>query len=229
MKTKWRKNDSGKDSSRLSYLISYLYDEQKLKTLLKITGTEHDFTSMTPEEKNEFLNKLTKATHRQSDLYYGDADTFYSGATNGDSVVLVYILSYAVLRHTEKIKRLFVPRFYHDRKDKNFLKNLKYIREKKKIDERYFSEQGTSLGRRLYENEVDENNKRLIDIHCPFPDKFYKSIGYTIHGFSFKFKNLPNTLSHILNPSDNLINIESNTEQAENNLTEELFSKKKRY
>ena len=42
MKTKWRKNDSGKDSSRLSYLTSYLYNEQKLKTLLKITGTEHD-------------------------------------------------------------------------------------------------------------------------------------------------------------------------------------------
>ena len=68
MKTKWRKNDSGKDSSRLSYSISYLYDEQKLKTLFKKTGTEHDFTSMTPEEKNDFLDKLTKATYKQSDL-----------------------------------------------------------------------------------------------------------------------------------------------------------------
>ena len=187
---------------------------------------------MTPEEKNEFLNKLTKATHRQSDLYYGDADTFYSGATNGSSL-LVYSLSYSVLRYTEKIQRFFVPRFYHDGKDKNFLKNLKYIGEKKELDEKYFYEDGTSLGRRLYEYQVDENNKRTIDIHprdldWPFSDKFYESIGYTIHGFSFKFKNLPNTLSHILNPSDNLINIESNTEQAENNLTEDLFSKKKR-
>ena len=68
MKTKWRKNDSGKDSSRLSYSISYLYNEQKLKTLFKKTGTEHDFTSMTPEEKNDFLDKLTKATYKQSDL-----------------------------------------------------------------------------------------------------------------------------------------------------------------
>ena len=98
IKTKWRKNDSAKDSSRLSFLISYLYDEQKLKTLLKITGTEHDFTSMTPEEKNDFLNRLTKATHKQSDLYYGNSDTFYSGATNGSSVILSYILSDAVLR-----------------------------------------------------------------------------------------------------------------------------------
>ena len=132
----------------------------------------------------------------------------------------------------KKIQRLFVPKFYHNRRDKNFLKNLIYIGEKKEIDEKYFYEDGTSLGRRLYEYQVDENNKRLINIHprdldWPFSDKCYESIGYTIHGFSFKFKNLPNTLSHILNPSDNLINIESNTEQAENNLTEELFFKKK--
>ena len=149
MKTKWRKNDSAKDSRRLSFLISYLYDEEKLKTWLKITGIEHDFTCMTSEEKNDFINRWTKATHKQADLYYGNADTFYSGPTTSDSVVLVYILSYTVLRYTEKIKRLFVPRLYHDRKDKNFLKNLKYIGEKKEINEKYFSEQETSLGRRL--------------------------------------------------------------------------------
>ena len=188
---------------------------------------------MTPEEKNDFLNRLTKATHKQSDLYYGNSDTFYFGATNGSSVVLLYILSYAVLRYTERIQRLFVPKFYHNRRDKNFLKNLIYIGEKKEIDEKYFHEEGTSLGRRLYEYQIDKNNKRPLNIHLrdldwPFPDKFYESIGYTIHGFSFKFKNVPNSLSSILNPSDNLINIESNTEQAENNLTEKLFFNKKK-
>ena len=135
MKTKWRINDSGKDQAD-SYLISYMYDEQKLKTLPKITGTEHDFTSMTQEEKNDFLNRLTKATHKQSDLYYGNSDTFYSGATNGSSVVLSYILSYAVLRYTERIQRFCVPKLYHNRRDKNLLKNLIYIVEKKEIDEK---------------------------------------------------------------------------------------------
>ena len=188
---------------------------------------------MTTEEKNDFLNRLTKANHKQSDLYYQNSDTFYSGATNGSSVILSYILSYAVLRFTEKIQRLFVPKSYHNRRDKNSLKNLIHIGEKKEIDEKYFYEDGTSLRRRLYEYQIDKNNKRTLSIHpgdldWPFPDKFYDSIGYTVHGFSFKFKNLPNSLSSILNPSDNLINIESNTEQAENNLTEELFSKKKK-
>ena len=178
MKKKWRKNDSVKDSSRLSYLISYLYYEQKSKTLLKITGTEHDFTSMTTEEKNDFLNRLTKATHKQSDLYYGNSNTFYSGATNGSSVVLLYFLSHAVLRCAKKILSLFVPKFYHNKIDKNFLKNLIYIGEKKEIDKNYFYEEGTSLGRRLYEYQIDKNNKIPLNIHLrdldwPFPDKFY--------------------------------------------------------
>ena len=81
-------------------------------------------------------------------------------------------------------------------------------------------------------SRTNRNHKRPLNIHprdldWPFPEKFCQSIGFTIHGFSFKFKNLPNSWSSILNPSDNLINIESNTDQAENILTEEPFSKKK--
>ena len=133
----------------------------------------------------------------------------------------------------KKIQRLFVPKFYHNRRDKNFLKNLIYIGEKKEIDKNYFYEEGTSLGRRLYEYQIDKNNKRPLNIHprdldWPFPEKFYQSIGFTVHRFLFKFKNLPNSLSSILNRSDILINIETNTEQTENNLTEELFSKRKK-
>ena len=121
---------------------------------------------------------------------------------------------------------------YHNRRDKNFLKNLIYIGENKEIDEKYFYEEGTLLDRRLYECQIDKNNKRPLNIHprdldWPFLDKFYESKGYAVHGFSFKLKNLSNSLSSILNPSDNLINIESNTEQAENNLTEKLFFNKK--
>ena len=131
--TKWIKNNSGKDSSRLSYLISYLYYEIEFKKLLKITGTEHDFTSMIPEEKNDFLNRLTKAIHKEDEIQYGNSHTFYSGANSSASVVLTYFLSYVVLRFTNKIQRLFVPKFYHERKDKNFLKGLIYIGEKKKL------------------------------------------------------------------------------------------------
>ena len=181
---------------------------------------------MSPEVKTKFLYDLTREKHA-STPNSGNSDEFYSGI-NKSFVVLSHALSNTVLRFTDRIQRLFVPKFYHDRKDKNFLKDLIYIDEKKEIDEKYFFEVPL-LGRKLYEYRINRNKKiHPKNLDWSFPDKFYESIGYAIHGFLFKFKNLPNILRSILNPSNNLINIECNTEQAENILTEELFSKKKK-
>ena len=57
-----------------------------------------------------------------------------------------------------------------------------------------------------------------------FPE-FYETIGYTVHGFSFKFKNAPTNLKSILNPQDDLINDgdNGNLEEANNNFTNEFF------
>ena len=40
-----------------------------------------------------------------------------------------------------RAQRLFVPRFYHDRRNINFLRELKFKDEKKETDEKYFSEE----------------------------------------------------------------------------------------
>ena len=48
------------------------------------------------------------------------------------------------------IVRLFVLRFYYDRRNTNFLNNLKFVRVKKEIDEKNFSA-FSALGRKLYE------------------------------------------------------------------------------
>ena len=140
-------------------------------------------------------------------------------------------LPHVVLRYTDRIQRVFVPKFYHDKKDTNFLKGLLYIGEKKEIDEKYFYE-GPLLGRKLYEYRIDGDKNKTINIHprdldWPFPEKYYQSIGYTIHGFSFKFKNVDNNLSALLNTEDDLTNVESGIEKVDNNITEELFSNKK--
>ena len=182
-----------------------------------------------PEVKTKFLYDLTRQNHA-STPNSGNLDEFYSGISNS-FVILIHAFPHTALRFTDRIQRLFVPKFYHDRKDTNFLKGLIYIGEKKETDERYFFE-GPLLGRKLYEYQINRNNKRPLNIHprdldWPFPEKFYQSIGFTVHRFLFKFKNLPNSLSSILNRSDNLINIESNTKQAGNILIEELFFKKK--
>ena len=83
--------------------------------------------------------------------------------------------------------------------------------KKKEIDGICFSEE-ILLGRKLYEYASERNyfiiplNRNNLD--WPFPDKFYSSIGFTVHGFSFTFKNAANHLSIILNPSNDLINVE---------------------
>ena len=45
------------------------------------------------------------------------------------------------------------------------------------------------------------------------PDKWYNSIGYAINGFSFKIEKAPAELKTILDPKDNLINVESGIEE----------------
>ena len=87
---------------------------------------------------------------------------------------------------------------------------MKFKGEKKEIDEKHFSEDNL-LGRKLYEYYSPVNyyirplNRNNSD--WPFPDSFYVSIGYTVHGFSFTFKNTGNNLSTILNPSNDLLNV----------------------
>ena len=228
MKMNWKKKNSGIDSSILFFLIGYLYEEEKVKRLLKITGLKHDFTSMTPEEKTKFLYDLARENHA-SQADHGNLDDFYSGISRSFTV-LIHALSFTIFRFSDRIQRLFIPKFYHDRKNTNFLKNLIYVGEKQETDEKYFSENGTSLGRKLYEYRINRNKKRPLNIHprdldWPFPEKFYETIGYTVYGFSFKFKNAPANLKSILNPQDDLMNDgdNDNLEKANNNFTNKFF------
>ena len=67
------------------------------------------------------------------------------------------------------MKRLFIPKFYHDGKDANFLRDFKYVGEKDKIDEKHFSEI-TEFDRKLYEYTSDPNNTSNIRIQTKTMD-----------------------------------------------------------
>ena len=112
---------------------------------------------------------------------------------NKTYTVLAHLVDSTVFRYTGKVHRLFVPKFYHDRKDTNFLKNLKYV--------------GIST--------------KTMD--WPFPEEDYKSIGYTVHGFKFAFLKVKTSISNIINTKNNLINIENGLEKAINAFNSELF------
>ena len=223
MENSWELNKSA-TNGRISYLISYLENENLMKSMLGIKGPSFDFTTLSAEVKTSYLYRLTKFVH------YGKPNTksndyFYSKHSLSFTVIM-HVLNTSVLRFTDRVKKLFIPKFHHDRKDTNFLKNLNYVGEKKETDEINFSEVRL-LGRKLYEYSLGKNlrvqNFHPRELYRPFPDKWYQSIGFIIHGFSFEFKNAPNSIKNILNPNDGLINVENGTENADNNLTAELF------
>ena len=162
MKNTWKKNNSGRDNSRLMFLEVYLYNEHYLKVLIGITTSSYDFTSLTRQEKTGYLQRLMLNLHKgvkPTNSY--NLSVFFSSIINFPATILIYILSQSIVRYTNRIKRLFVTRFYHDRKDRNFLKGLVYVGEKPEIDEIDFSALPV-LGRKLYEYQIKKIDKNLI-------------------------------------------------------------------
>ena len=121
------KNESGIDKSRLSYLVGYLYNENMLKSLIGITTSSYDFISLTPEIKTSVLQRVTLNTHRGRPAPESNTNIFYLTKATLSYMVLAHVINIIELRVTERIQRLLVPKFYHDMKDTNFLKGLKYF------------------------------------------------------------------------------------------------------
>ena len=61
-----------------------------------------------------------------------------------------------------------------------------------------------SLSRAIQSNNLD----------WPFPQTYFKNIGLTVRGFNFFYPNLSTSLKNFFQPSQNLLNIESGTEEA---------------
>ena len=126
----WHLNGLINDKIRLSFLVGYIFEEKKLKYFFKITNS-YDFTTLTPI-KFFFLSEITKK-HKDYNPTFRGLDDFYS-SVNRRFVVLRWDNNVAVSRFTGRIQRLFVPRFYQDRRNTNFLRGFTFVGEKKEID-----------------------------------------------------------------------------------------------
>ena len=47
----------------------------------------------------------------------------------------------------------------------------------------------------------------------PFPEKYYKSMGYRVYGFTFVFPKVKTSISDITNPKNDQINVENRLEE----------------
>ena len=88
--------------------------------------------------------------------------------------ILAHVINIVIIKVYEKIQRFLAPKIFHDRKDTNFLKGLKYFAEKPEIDEKYFYE-APLLVRKLYEYRVYSNDDKRVSFNTK---ELYGSISY---------------------------------------------------
>ena len=70
--------------------------------------------------------------------------------------MVIFVRKNIFIVYPHRTQRNFVPKYYHNRRRTNFLKNLRYVGEKPELDKTYF-QKNQILGRKLYEY-VQSNN-----------------------------------------------------------------------
>ena len=54
--------------------------------------------------------------------------------------MVIFVRNNIFIVYPHQTQRIFVPKYYHDRRRTNFLKNLRFVGEKLELDKRYFQE-----------------------------------------------------------------------------------------
>ena len=133
------------------------------------------------------MGEYAIARNHRSALYHHEFDDLYSIYFRPFTIILKDS-NFKIKEFNDRIQKLFVPRFYHDRRQTNFLKDMRFVGEYPKINESQFCK-FKSIGRRLYKyrpttQKIKEFSPQEIDI--PFPEKYIEDFTYTVSEFSFK-------------------------------------------
>ena len=147
---------------RKSFMVAYLYDTRIMESMLAITRLTMNLRDMTTAEKNGYLRRYTRHKHQRKpdeprqDIFYSDFNRYYTPLYHASDKMMVVF--------PKRIGKLFVPKFYHDRKHNNFLKNLKFVGEIDKIDKDDFNEV-EEFSRKLYEYNKDPSNLEKFNLN----------------------------------------------------------------
>ena len=141
------KNSSALDKSRITFSEGYLFFESRIKNEFNINVDSFDFTKVSKREKTAKINYLKKHHDpKLNDRGYSYFFSFYPFSYE----MVIFVKNNIFIVYPHWAQRIFVAKYYHDRKRTNFLKNLRFVGEKPELDERYFQE-NQILGRKLYE------------------------------------------------------------------------------
>ena len=118
-------NISATDKSRISYSDSYIYFENRLKTEFNINGDSFDFRKLSKREKTSNIINYFKKNHDQKHSFKGYPYLFSFYPFSYASVI--FVINNIFIVYPDRIQRIFVPKYYHDRRTTNFLRNLKFV------------------------------------------------------------------------------------------------------
>ena len=100
-------------------LMRYMWYDIHVGNMLNIKGSSRNLAAMRITEKNNFLRQFSRYHHKNQ----GAEDNFYSLRT-WSWTFLLPALSTQIVLFRSKIGRVFVPKFHHEKRARNFLKYL---------------------------------------------------------------------------------------------------------
>ena len=104
-------------------LFGYMWMETHVESMLNIRGTSRDLATMGINEKKINFRTFSQYLHkmpRQDNLYCFKPNQW---------TVLHPALTTEIIFFENKVGHIFIPKFYHDKKDTSFLKLLSYVEE----------------------------------------------------------------------------------------------------
>ena len=124
-----------------------MLEERHVKALLQITGNSKNLSSCGPSEIFFLLKTFSSYCHGSP-----RQDNFYCYKKQHWTVIYAgsYLDPTRLYFYKNKDGRIFVPKFYHDKRDTNFLKFLSYVGEYRPDNS---SCEFPQIGRKCYEHK----------------------------------------------------------------------------
>ena len=117
-KKKWKKDSSALDRSRISFSEGYLFFESRIKNEFNINGDSFDFTKLSKREKTVKIVSYLKKFH-DSKLNVRGYSYFFSFYPFSYATV-IFVRNNIFIVYPDRTQRIFVPKYYHDRRRTNF-------------------------------------------------------------------------------------------------------------
>ena len=207
----------------ISYMFGYFYTDRVTEKIYPNEIT--NFTSFTNSQKGNGMRRISSIS---PDIIA--KAVFYNQNLAPSTILHIQPLNKIDLIEG-RLAYLLVLRYYHDRRDTGFMKNLTY-------QGKVFSDKSNHINKRFCEFDrvlyiyVSTILRTFVlsesQINWNFPDKYSKTLGLSLRGFSFTFPDLSDSLKTLLEPSSDLINKETGTEEISSVPTQYLFFPKQK-